>query len=69
MPHDIHRSNSAAAFRVGDFTTPANVEALNGALAEKGITSERIVAVHLLAGAHMAFGDNGPRYHVLYREA
>jgi len=50
---------------VEEIVTDATVDALNAALADCGITPDRILAVHYLEGVGLANGP-GPRFRVLY---
>ena len=61
------RGNNAAR-EIGEFVTPANVDALNAALAERGIAADRIVAVLSIA-PQVAAVPAPERFRVLYRLA
>ncbi len=60
----VHKLSNAAT--VAEFTTDATVDALNAALAQRGVTPDRIIAVHYVEGAFLANGAK-PQYRVLYR--
>lgn len=51
---------------VDEFVTEATVDALNAALAQRGVTPDRIIAVHYVEGVALANGAK-PQYRVLYR--
>jgi hypothetical protein len=59
---------TAAAIRsVREIVVPANEAALNAAITDNQIEPQKIISVMLQPGQHMAIGDNGPKYRVLYR--
>lgn len=51
---------------VGEFTTRAEIAALNAGLAERGLGAGAIIAVLLVPGTTLA-GGAGDLYRVLYR--
>jgi hypothetical protein len=57
----------SANVRVREIVVPADEAALNEALAENHIEPEKIISVMLQPGQHMAIGDHGPKYRVVYR--
>jgi chorismate mutase len=56
-----------ANVRVREIIVPASEAALNEALAENQVEPEKIISVMLQPGQHMAIGDHGPKYRVVYR--
>jgi hypothetical protein len=56
-----------ANVRVRELVVAANETALNEALAENHIEPEKIITVILQPGQHLAIGDYGPKYRVVYR--
>lgn len=53
---------------VGEIVTDATVDALNAALADRGIEAERIISILPVAGQSMV-NVVGPKFRVLYRAA
>ena len=53
---------------VGEVYTEARIEALNSALAERGISGEQVIAILPEAGQTMV-KPTPPRFRVLYRTA
>ena len=53
---------------VGEVYTEAKIEALNSALAERGISGEQVIAILPEAGQTMV-KPTPPRFRVLYRTA
>jgi hypothetical protein len=53
---------------VGEVYTEAKIEALNSALAERGISGEQVIAILPEAGQTMV-RPTPPRFRVLYRTA
>jgi len=51
---------------VGEIVTDATVDALNAALADRGIEAERIISILPLAGQSMV-SVTQPKFRVLYR--
>ncbi|WP_342363018.1 hypothetical protein [Terrarubrum flagellatum] len=64
MSAAAQRLSNAAT--VDEIVTDATVEALNAALSARGVTPDRIIAVHYVEGAYLANGAK-PQYRVLYR--
>jgi hypothetical protein len=60
------RSSTNRADVVGEIVTDANVDALNAALADRGIDAERIISVLPVAGQSMVTVSE-PKFRVLYR--
>ena len=56
-----------ANVKVRELVVAANEAALNEALAENQIAPEKIISVILQPGQHLAIGDYGPKYRVVYR--
>jgi hypothetical protein len=56
----------AMAASVREIVVPANLEALNVALAENQVQPEKVISVLLEPGTALAQGE-GPKYRVLYR--
>ena len=56
----------ASASKIEDFVTEASADALNAALAERGIDAAHIVSVLLIHGTRLGSGA-GDQYRVLYR--
>ena len=56
-----------ANVKIREIVVAANEAALNEALAENRIEAEKIISVMLQPGQHMAIGDHGPKYRVVYR--
>jgi hypothetical protein len=56
-----------ANVKVRELVVAANEAALNEALAENQIEPEKIISVILQPGQHLAIGDYGPKYRVVYR--
>jgi hypothetical protein len=53
--------------KVREIVVPADEAALNTALMENQVQPEKIISVMLQPGGHMAIGDSGPKYRVIYR--
>jgi hypothetical protein len=56
-----------ANMKIREIVVAADETALNEALAENHIEPEKIISVMLQPGQHMAIGDYGPKYRVVYR--
>jgi hypothetical protein len=56
-----------AQMSVRELVVAADQEALNAALERNQIRPEKIISVIWQEGQHMAIGDYGPRYRVIYR--
>jgi hypothetical protein len=52
---------------VRELIVAADQNALNVALEENQIRPEKIISVIWHEGKHMAIGDHGPKYRVIYR--
>lgn len=63
MPAVQRSSNYAAT--VDELIVEVTIEALNAALAEHGVTPDRIITIHFLPGVYIANGTK-PRYRILY---
>jgi hypothetical protein len=63
MKESVMRAN----VKIREIIVPADASALNEALAENQIEPEKIISVMLQPGQHMAIGDYGPKYRVVYR--
>jgi hypothetical protein len=63
MKESVMRAN----VRIREIIVPADASALNEALSENQIEPEKIISVMLQPGQHMAIGDYGPKYRVVYR--
>jgi hypothetical protein len=63
----MKESNMQANVKVRELVVAANEAALNEALAENQIEPEKIISVILQPGKHLAIGDYGPKYRVVYR--
>ena len=59
--------SKAASGLVGEFFTEARLDALNAALAAKGVDASRIITIFEVPGQSVA-NALPPRYHVLYRK-
>ena len=57
----------SANVKVRELVVAAEEAALNEALAENHVEPEKIISVMLQPGQHMAIGDHGPKYRVVYR--
>jgi hypothetical protein len=53
--------------KVREIVVAADEAALNTALMQNQVQPEKIISVMLQPGGHMAIGDSGPKYRVLYR--
>ncbi|MFN3622425.1 MAG: hypothetical protein ACK4TP_00035 [Hyphomicrobium sp.] len=58
---------ASTAGLVGEFVTEARLDALNGALASRGLDSSRIITIFELPAQPVA-GGHPARYRVLYRQ-
>ena len=66
MTATVHASNRADA--VSEFLTEARIDALNSALADRGIGADRIISILPVAGRRLI--DAAPdQFRVLYRAA
>jgi hypothetical protein len=52
---------------VRELIVAADLNTLNVALEESQIRPERIISVIWQEGRHLAIGDHGPKYRVIYR--
>jgi hypothetical protein len=52
---------------VRELIVAADLNALNVALEENQIRPEKIISVIWQEGRHLAIGDHGPKYRVIYR--
>ena len=52
---------------VRELIVAADLNALNVALEENQIRPEKIISVIWQEGKHLAIGDYGPKYRVIYR--
>jgi hypothetical protein len=52
---------------VRELIVAADQNALNVALEENQIRPEKIISVTWQEGKHLAIGDHGPKYRVIYR--
>ncbi|MBI3433766.1 MAG: hypothetical protein HY056_01600 [Proteobacteria bacterium] len=52
---------------IRELLVAADERSLNAALVENQVQPDRIISVILQPGAHLAVGDHGAKYRVLYR--